>query len=125
MLNSSIKLSVVILCGAMTLGFSSVVVAKDNIIITNWISAHKKLDCPTTCRATPLKYPMVSGIIRERGKKPRPISICTTHKDRRGPWFTGYNLWGEKTCTVAIGDEVYRGEIYKCLCTTHPIKPLE
>jgi len=120
------KLAVVVLLSTLTLGLSSVAVAKDNIkIITNWLYAKKKVDCPTTCGATlSMKIPMVSGINREKGKKPKPISICATQKDRKGPWFTGYNLWEENTCTVGIGGKEYHGERYYCLCSTRGIQPL-
>ena len=48
MLNFYRKLSLVVLSVALTLGLSSVAVAKSDIIITNWLAAKKKLDCPTT-----------------------------------------------------------------------------
>jgi len=78
------KLTVVVLFGSLTLGFSSV--AKAGVIV-NWMSAHKKLDCPMTCKARKM-YVIMSGIDHKKGK---PISICTTKKDKRGEWLVGYN----------------------------------
>jgi len=98
-----------------------VAVARDDVIITNWLAAKKKVDCPTTCGATPLKVPMISGLDH---KDRKPISICTTRKDRKGEWFVGYNLWQEKTCVVSIDGEEYRGDRYYCLCSTHGIQHL-
>jgi len=66
-------------------------------------------------------YVIMGGIDRKNGK---PISICATGKNKSGEWLVGYNRWEEKTCTVAIGDEIYRGEKYLCLCTTHGLQPL-
>jgi len=110
MLNSSIKLSVVILFGAMTLGLSSV--ANANIMM-NWLSAHKKLDCPMTCRANPvISYPMFAGI----DKNHKPISICATKDNKTREWLVGYNRWEQKSCTVAIGDKIVHSERYYCLC---------
>jgi len=119
MLNSSIKLAVVILFGTMTLGLSSV--ANANVKI-NWLSAHKKLDCPMTCRANPvLPYPMFAGI----DKNSKPISLCTTKDNKSGEWLLGYNRWEQKTCTVAIGDKVLHNERYFCLChNNRGIQPL-
>ena len=114
MLNFYKKLSLVVLSVAMTLGFSSI--AQAEMVFTNWKLA-KKMDCPMTCKAREM-YVMMGGIDRKNGK---PISICAT---KAGEWLVGYNRWEEKTCTVAIGDKIYRGEKYFCLCTTHGLQPL-
>ncbi len=45
--------------GTLSVGLYNV--AKADMIL-NWISAYKKQDCPTTCRATGLAYIMMSGI---------------------------------------------------------------
>jgi len=37
-----------------------------------------------TCRATPLKVPMISGLDH---KDRKPISVCTTKKGRDGEWL--------------------------------------
>jgi len=55
-----------------------------------------------TCKAKDM-YVIMGGIDRKNGK---PISICATGKGRSGEWLVGYNRWEEKTCTVAIGDEI-------------------
>jgi|GEM_PF-1622354 len=118
MLTSYMKLSLVILLGAMTLGLSSVAVAKDDFVATNWIAAHKKLDCPTTCRENfALKYVMMGGVDQ---KERKPLSICATSKidkrgRRQGEWLVGYNRWKENTCIVGIDGKEYRGEKYFCL----------
>ncbi|MEK8022030.1 MAG: hypothetical protein VSS75_034570 [Candidatus Parabeggiatoa sp.] len=111
------KLSLVVLLGALTLGISSV--ANANTMI-NWIYAKNKLDCPMTCRA--LEMYVIMGGTDHKDRK--PISVCTTKKGRDGEWLVGYNRWKETTCIVSIGEEVYRGERYYCLCTTHGIQPL-
>ena len=130
MLNFKKKLSLVVLSGALTLGLSPVVVAKGDIVATNWVAAHKQLDCPMTCRATGLKDPMISGLDH---KDRKPISICATRKHRKrmggymegyGEWLVGYNRWKENTCIVSMNGQEYRGERYYCLCTTHGIQPL-
>jgi hypothetical protein len=97
----------------MTLGISSV--AKADLYV-NWIGAYKKLDCPRTCGATGLTYPMFAAI----DKNNKPISICALKtKDKykeQGEWLVGYNRWEQKSCTVAIGDKVVHSERYYCLC---------
>ena len=125
MLNFKKKLSLVVLSGALTLGLSPVVVAKGDIVSTNWLAARQKLDCPMTCKAREM-YVIMSGTDHKVGK---PISVCTTRKDRygkgrSGEWLVGYNLWKETTCNVTIDGQEYRGERYYCLCTTHLIQPL-
>jgi len=118
MLNFYNKLAVIVL-GALTLGLLPVVVAESDFRATNWAPARQQLDCPMTCRATGLKYVMMDGVDHKEGK---PLSICATKKDRE--WLVGYNRWKENTCNVAIGEEVFHGERYYCLCTTHPRQPL-
>ena len=120
MLNFYKKLSVVVLSGALTFGLSPIVVAKRDIRATNWLHAHQQLDCPMTCKAADMYV-----IMSDTGHKDRkPISICATKRGRNGEWLVGYNRWKEKTCAVAIGDKIYRGEKYYCLCTTHMLQPL-
>jgi hypothetical protein len=48
-------------------------------LFANWIIAYKKQDCPTICRATPLKYVMMDGTDH---KDRKPISVCTTKKGK-------------------------------------------
>jgi hypothetical protein len=116
MAKSYARLALVVLLG--TLGFSSVANAG---MFVNWMSAHKKLDCPLTCKARKM-YVIMSGTDRKDGK---PISICTTKKDGKGEWLVGYNRWKENTCIVGIdGEEAYHGKKYYCLCTTHGLQPL-
>jgi len=117
MLNFYKKLSLVILSGAMTLGFSSIAQAEP--VFTNWKLA-KKMDCPMTCKAREM-YVMMGGIDHKDGK---PLSICATRKGKKGEWLVGYNRWEEKTCTVSIKGKEFRGEKYLCLCTTHMLQPL-
>jgi len=120
MLNFYRKLSLVVLSVALTLGLSSVAVAKSDIIITNWLAAKKKLDCPTTCKTIDM-YVIMSGTDHKQGK---PLSVCTTKRSKRGEWLVGYNRWKENTCIVGIDGKEYYGEKYFCLCTTHGIQPL-
>ncbi len=120
MLNLYKKLSVGVLLGAMTLGMSSVAVAKSDFVATNWIVARKQLDCPMTCKA--LEMYVIMGGTDHKDRK--PISICATKDNRSGEWLVGNNRWEQKSCTVAIGDKVFHGERYDCLCTTHMLQPL-
>jgi len=118
MSNSYTKLYLAVaLLGMLSLGLSSV--AKAGVFV-NWMSAHKKLDCPMTCKARDM-YVIMSGTDHKQDK---PLSVCTTKKDKRGEWLVGYNRWQEKTCIVGIGDKAYHGDRYFCLCTTHGIQPL-
>ena len=113
------KLSLgVLLVGALALGISSVAKAFD--LKVQWLSAHKKQDCPTTCgqnRVT--KYAMPIGY--DNNLRKATFFICITQKESKA-WHPGFNVWGQNTCTAAFGDEVYHGEQYYCLCTnnTHP-----
>ena len=118
MLNFYKKLSLVVLSGALTLGLSSVAVAKNDVIITNWLAAKKKLDCQTACKTIDM-YVMMSGT---DNKNRKPISICAAKAG--GEWLVGYNRWKENTCTVGINRKEYRGKRYYCLCTTHMLQPL-
>jgi hypothetical protein len=125
MLNFKKKLSLVVLSGALTLGLSPVVVAKSDFRATNWLAAHQRLDCPMTCKEVEMFVIMGGTDHKDR----KPISICTTRKDRYGKgrdgeWLVGYNLWKENTCIVSIDGQEYRGERYYCLCTTHMLQPL-
>lgn len=125
MLNFKKKLSLVVLSGALTLGLSPVVVAESDFRATNWLYARQQLDCPMTCKTVEM-YVIMGGLDHKQRK---PISICTTRKDRYGKgrdgeWLVGYNLWKENTCIVSIDGKEYRGERYFCLCTTHGIQPL-
>ena len=125
MLNFKKKLSLVVLSGALTLGLSPVAVATDDFRATNWLAARQQLDCPMTCKTVEM-YVIMSGTDH---KDRKPISICTTRKDRYGKgrdgeWLVGYNLWKENTCIVSIDGQEYRGERYFCLCTTHMLQPL-
>jgi len=115
MLNFYKKLSLVVLLGAFTLGISAIAQAEQ--VFTNWKLA-KKLDCPMTCKAREM-YVMIGGLDQ---KERKPLSICATKKGKE--WLVGYNRWKETTCTVGIGTEVFYGEKYFCLCTTHGIQPL-
>ena len=114
------KLAVVVLLSSLTLGLSSVAVAKSDIIITNWLAAKKKLDCQTTCKTIDM-YVIMGGTDH---KDRKPISVCTTKKGRNGEWLVGYNRWKENTCSVSTNGKEYRGGRYFCLCTTHPLQPL-
>ncbi|MEK8016875.1 MAG: hypothetical protein VSS75_008400, partial [Candidatus Parabeggiatoa sp.] len=114
MLNFYKKLSLVVLSGALTLGLSHKVVAKGDFRATNWLAARQQLDCPMTCKAREM-YVKMSGTDHTQDK---PISICTTKKDKRGEWLVGYNRWKENTCILGVGDTAYHGERYYCLCTT-------
>jgi hypothetical protein len=65
--------------------------ARPLFLMMSWIVAHKKLDCPMTCRENfALKYVMMGGVDHKDGK---PISVCTTKKDRNGEWLVGNNRW--------------------------------
>ncbi len=119
MLNSYLKLSLVVLLGVMTLGLSSIAQAEPTFF--NWIPALKKLDCPMTCKGRKM-YVIMSGTDHKQRK---PISVCTTRDKKRGEWLVGYyNLWKENTCIVGAGDEVYLGKKYRCLCTNRMLQPL-
>jgi len=120
MLNFYKKLSLVVLSGALTLGLSHKVVAKGDFRATNWLAARQQLDCPMTCKTVDM-YVVMSGTDH---KDRKPISICTTKKDKRGEWLVGYNRWKENTCILGVGDTAYHGERYYCLCTTHMLQPL-
>jgi len=120
MLNFYKKLFLVVLLGALTLGMSPMVVAKGDFFATNWLFAHQQLDCPMTCRAREMA--VIMGGIDHKDSK--PISVCTTKKDKRGEWLVGYNRWKENTCILGVGDTAYHGEEYFCLCTTHMLQPL-
>ncbi len=112
---SSSKLSLVVLLGTLGLGLSSV--AKADLYV-NWVSAHKKLDCPSTCGQTGLKFPIPTGIDRNLPKAKPSFFICITQKKGKA-WHPGFNTWEQNTCTTAFGDEVYHGDRYYCLCTNN------
>ena len=116
MSNFYTKLSLIVLLGAFTLGFSSV--AKADLFV-NWIIAHDKQDCPSTCGKTGLKFAIPTGVDKNIGKRGKPsFFICITQKKDQA-WHPGFNTWGKNTCTTAFGDEVYHSEEYFCLCTNN------
>jgi len=117
MANFYARLSLVVLLGTLSLGFSPV--AKAGVIV-NWMSAHQKLDCPMTCKTRDM-YVIMSGTDHKQDK---PLSVCTTKRSKRGEWLVGYNRWKENTCIIGTGDKAYHGERYFCLCTTHMLQPL-
>jgi hypothetical protein len=113
MSNSYIKLSMLV--GALTLGLSNVAQAD---LYYNWLLARDKLDCPSACGQTGLKFAMPTGI--DYNLRKPSFFMCVTHKERGGEWHPGFNTWGKGTCTTAFGNEVYHGEEYFCLCTNNP-----
>lgn len=108
----SVRLSLLVLLGTLSMGFSSIAKAGAQI---QWLPADYKranLDCPSACRknsATP--YPMAASL----DKNHKPLSICLTKKERE--WLVGYNRWQEKTCVVGIEGQAYQGTDFYCLCS--------
>ena len=113
------KLSVFVFFGAMTLGFSSVAQAD---LYVQWLSAHKKLDCFSTCQTNRVtNFPMPTGY--EKGVKKPTYFICTG-KVKGDGWRAGFNRWGENTCSiVGLDHKEYLATKYYCLCTNNPPKP--
>jgi hypothetical protein len=70
---SKARLSLVIL-GTLSLGLSSV--AKADLYV-QWYFADKKLDCPSTCQETGLKYAIPTGVDIKTGKP--SFYICVTY----------------------------------------------
>jgi len=105
-------LSVVIL-GLLSLGFSSVAEAHKSYV--QWYFADKKLDCPSTCGETGLKFAMPTGVDRRTGKL--SFYMCLTSKERG--WRPGFNRNGEKSCVSAFDGKEYHGVQYYCLCTNN------
>ena len=74
----------------MTLGLLPVAVAKGDFRATNWLAARQQLDCPMTCKTVDM-YVIMGGTDH---KDRKPISICTTRKDRYGKGRDGVNKKG-------------------------------
>jgi hypothetical protein len=112
---SRARLSVVIL-GILSLGLSSV--ARANLHV-EWIFA-KKLDCPSTCQKTGLKYAVPTGVDIKTGKP--SFYICVTYgQDEWGSaeWRVGFNRNGEKSCAIAFDGKEHHGIEYYCQCTNN------
>jgi hypothetical protein len=102
-----------VLLGILSLGLSSI--AKADLHV-QWISADKKLDCPSTCQETILKYAIPTGIDYKTGKP--SFYICVTHKGHE--WRAGYNINGGNSCISAFDGKEYHGTAYYCRCTNDP-----
>jgi len=87
---SRAKLFVVIF-GILSLGLSSVAEARQ--LYVQWIFAGQKLDCPSTCQKTGLKYSIPTGVDIKTGKP--SFYLCVTHKGRE--WRPGFNKTGENS----------------------------
>ena len=98
----------------MGLGFSTQ--AQADSLFVNWLPS--RVDCPSACGKTGLKFAIPTGIDHKTGKP--SFFICATRRERGGEWHSGFNTWGKNTCTTAFGNEVYNGEKYSCLCTNNP-----
>lgn len=109
------KLFLVVLLGTLSLGFSSV--AKADLFV-NWIIAYEKLDCPSSCGKTGLKFAIPTGIDHKTGKP--SFFICVTRQGRGGEWRAGYNKMGENTCATTFEGKEVLGTDYYCLCTNNP-----
>jgi hypothetical protein len=108
---SRARLSLVIL-GTLSLGLSSV--AKADLYV-EWLFANK-LDCPSACQETGLKYAIPTGIDNKTGKP--SFYICVTHKRRE--WRAGFNRNGENSCISAFDGKEHQGTEYYCRCTNNP-----
>ena len=112
--NSSTKLLILVFVSTLGLSFSSA--AKANLFV-QWIFAHQKQDCLTTCGETRgLKFPVPTGVDSEL-KKPS-FFICVTETDK--DWRAGFNKVGENSCTTAVDGKEYHGTKYYCYCTNNP-----
>ncbi len=115
MKKSNARLSLVVLLGTLFLGLSSV--AKAELYI-KWMRAGK-VDCPTTCEKTGLKYPISTGL---DNKRKLSFYICLAFgKDKLGHGArVGFNLNGESSCTTVVDDKIYKSKRYYCQCTNNP-----
>ena len=113
MSKSFAKFFLVIFFGTLSLGFSSV--AKADLSV-QWLFADKKLDCPSNCKKTGLKYAVPTGIDQMTGKP--SFYICVTYKDRG--WQVGFNKNGENSCISVFDDKAHHGTQYYCQCTNNP-----
>jgi len=122
MKNSDRKLSVVVLLGAMTLGFSSITQAVE----LKWFETLRGF-CPTVCERTNYKFAMPSGIHKKTGK---PYYICAANYSLADlGWRAGYNIeWDKQSCFAQwhkrdSGKNSYQ-EHYFCLCANQAIPPI-
>jgi hypothetical protein len=116
MKKSYARLSLVVFLGALALGLSSVAKAE---LYVQWVSAHKKLDCPATCGETGLKYTVPTGINR-KGKP--SFHICLAFGDDKLGHGSrvGFNLNGEASCTTVVDNKIYQSKGYYCQCSNNP-----
>ena len=117
MQQSQTKLLLLIFLGTLGLSFSSVANAAGYNVA--WIANHGK-NCPSSCRQTGVKFPIPGGVDANTGKGSFFVCITKVRKE----WRTGYNQWDKSSCTIGIGDKVYQGEKYYCLCSTVPQQPM-
>jgi hypothetical protein len=116
------KLSLVVLLGALTLGFSSVAQAE-----LKWVETVRGF-CPEVCQNTNYQFAVPSGIHKKTGKT---YYICAVNYGMGDiGWRAGYNIaWDKQSCfaqwhKLNSGKGSYQ-EHYLCLCSNQEIPPIK